>query len=40
MQNHGYYDDDDLRDKYDLSSMRIVAKGRTVPRQRSRKNRL
>jgi len=38
MRNHGDYNDYDLRDEYDLSEMRIVAKGRYARHRRTGKN--
>jgi hypothetical protein len=38
MPNHGDNDDYDLHEEYDLSSMRIVAKGRYADRRRLGKN--
>jgi len=38
MHNLGDNDDYDLHDEYDLSSMRIVAKGRYAPQRRFGKN--
>ena len=38
MQIHGNNDDYDLHDEYDLSSMKIVAKGRYAPHRRLGKN--
>jgi hypothetical protein len=38
MPNHGDNDDYDLHEEYDLSSMRIVAKGRYAARRRLGKN--
>ncbi len=35
MQNHGDYNDYDLNDEYDLSKMRIVAKGRYAHHRRA-----
>jgi len=38
MHNIGENDDYDLHDEYDLSKMRIVAKGRYAPQRRFGKN--
>jgi len=38
MRNHNDHNDYDLRDEYDLSEMRIVAKGRYARHRRTGKN--
>jgi hypothetical protein len=38
MHSHGDNDNYELRDEYDLSAMRIVAKGRYAPNRRAGKN--
>ena len=38
MKTPNDYDDYELRDEYDLSKMRIVAKGRYAPHRRAGKN--
>ncbi len=38
MQTPNNYDDYDLHDEYDLSKMRVVAKGRYAPHRRMGKN--
>ena len=38
MQTPNNYDDYELRDEYDLSEMKVVAKGRYTPHRRAGKN--
>lgn len=38
MQMPDNYDDYELRDEYDLSAMKVVAKGRHAPHRRAGKN--
>ena len=38
MKTPNNYDDYELQDEYDLSGMRIVAKGRYAPHRRAAKN--
>jgi len=38
MQTPNNHDDYELRDEYDLSKMRVVAKGRYAPHRRTGKN--